>query len=108
MSREGLTRMTKVEVVVEGTVAPQVVDLFTHAGVTGYTAVSNVSGLGHGGYHEGRLLFNDQSALGMLITVVPDDQVDGLLAGVRTLLDGRSGVMFVSDVYVSRPTYFTT
>lgn len=107
MSHEGLTHMTKVEVVVEGTDAPHVVELFTHAGVTGYTAVSNVSGLGHGGYHEGKLLFNDQSALALLITVVPDDQVDGLLAGVRTLLEGRSGVMFVSDVYVSRPGYFT-
>lgn len=107
MTRDGLTHMTKVEVVVEGTDAPHVIELFTHAGVTGYTAVSNVSGLGHGGYHEGKLLFNDQSALGLLITVVPDEQVDALLAGVRTLLEGRSGVMFVSDVYVSRPEYFT-
>ena len=106
MSREGLTHMTKVEVVVEGTDAPHVVDLFKGAGVTGYTAMSNVSGLGHGGYHEGRLLFNEQSALAMLITVVPDEQVDVLLAGVRTLLEGRSGVMFVSDVFVSRPGYF--
>jgi nitrogen regulatory protein PII len=107
MTREGLTQMTKVEVVVDGSVAPQVLELFREAKVTGYTAVSNVSGLGHGGYHEGRLLFNDQSALSLLITVAPDERVDGLYAGLRTLLEGTSGVMFVSDVYVSRPEYFT-
>ncbi len=106
MSRAGMAPMTKVEVVVAGTDAPHVQELFTQAGVTGYTAVSNVSGLGHGGYHEGRLLFNDQSALSLLITVAPEEKLDALLAGLRTLFERRSGVMFVSDVYVSRPEYF--
>ncbi|MCU0314233.1 MAG: P-II family nitrogen regulator [Solirubrobacteraceae bacterium] len=108
MSREGLTRMTKIEVVVEGTEAAQVRELLQEAGVTGYTAVSNVSGLGHHGYHEGRLLFNDQAALGLLIAVAPDDRVDAVLAGLRTLFGQRSGVVFVSDVWVSRAEYFTS
>jgi nitrogen regulatory protein PII len=107
MSRDGLTRMTKIEVVVEGTEAAQVQQLLQEAGVTGYTAVSNVSGLGHHGYHEGRLLFNDQAALALLIAVAPDDRVDAVLAGLRTLFEARSGVTFVSDVWVSREEYFT-
>jgi nitrogen regulatory protein PII len=107
MSRDGLTRMTKVEIVVEGTEAAQVRTLLQEAGVTGYTAVSNVSGLGHRGYHEGRLLFNDQAALALLIAVAPDDRVDAVLAGLRTLFERRSGVMFVSDVWVSRAEHFT-
>ena len=43
----------------------------------------------------------------MLITVIPDDRLDALLAGLRPLLAASSGVMFVSDTYVSRPDYFT-
>jgi nitrogen regulatory protein PII len=107
MSREGLTPMTKVEVVVPGAEAPAVRDLFSAAGTTGYTSVSAVSGLGHHGYRQGRLLFNDQAPLELLITVVPDDRVDGLLAGLRAHLEASSGVMFVSDTFVSRPEYFS-
>jgi hypothetical protein len=42
----------------------------------------------------------------MLITVVSDEKVDAMLAGLRPLLAESSGVMFVSDTYVSRPEYF--
>ncbi len=107
MDRSDLTRMTKVEVVVNGADAPAVRDLFRDAGATGWTSVSGVSGLGHHGHHQGRLLFNQQATLEMIITVMPDDKVDALLAGLRPLLDGTSGVMFVSETWVSRPGYFT-
>lgn len=106
MRRDELTKMTKIEVVVSGSDAPAVRELFAAAGATGYTSVSGVSGLGHHGYHQGRLLFNDQATLELLITVVTDDKVDPLLAGLRPLLEAYSGVMFVSDTYVSRPEYF--
>lgn len=107
MNRTDLTRMTKVEVVVAGADAPTVRELIRDAGATGWTSVSGVSGLGHHGHHQGRLLFNQQVTLEMIITVVPDDKVDALLAGLRPLLAATSGVMFVSDTWVSRPTYFT-
>jgi len=107
VNRTDLTRMTKVEVVVAGADAPTVRDLIRDAGATGWTSVSGVSGLGHHGHHQGRLLFNQQATLEMIITVVPDDTVDALLAGLRPLLAATSGVMFVSDTWVSRPTYFT-
>lgn len=107
MNRTDLVRMTKVEVVVAGADAPTVRDLIRDAGATGWTSVSGVSGLGHHGHHQGRLLFNQQATLEMIITVVPDDKVDALLAGLRPLLAATSGVMFVSDTWVSRPAYFT-
>ena len=43
----------------------------------------------------------------LLITVVPEDKVDALLAGLRPLLDASSGVMFLTETYVSRPDYFS-
>ena len=106
MNIEGLSRMTKIEVVVSGADAGAVRGLFTASGATGFTSVSGVSGFGHGGFHQGRLLFNDQAALELLITVVADERAEGLLAGVRELLDSTAGVMFASEAWVSRPEYF--
>src|SRR5690242_3994230 len=107
MSRDRLTRMTKVEVVVRGADAAVVTNLLESVGVTGYTSLSGASGFGHHGYHEGRLLFNDTDTLALIITVMPDDRADGVIAGLRELFAERSGVMFVSDTYVSRAAYFT-
>ncbi len=106
MTTPTLTKMIKVEVVVAGSDAPAVRDLIQSVGATGFTSLSGVSGLGHHGYHQGRLLFNQQATLELLITVVPEDKVDALLAGLRPLLDASSGVMFVTETYVSRPDYF--
>ena len=102
-----LTKMTKIEVVVTGSDTPAVRDLIRSVGATGFTSLSGVSGLGHRGYHQGRLLFNQQAALELIITVVSEDRADALLAGLRPLLDASSGVMFVTETYVSRPDYFS-
>ncbi len=102
----GLTRMTRVEVVVGGEDVSVVTDLFSEVGARGFTAVSNVSGLGHSGYHEGRLLFNDRNGLALLTVVLPAERAAALLGGLRSLLAHRSGVVFVSDTWVSRPEYF--
>ncbi len=106
-SRSDLSKMARIEVVVTGAEAAAVREIFKATGATGFTSVSGVSGLGHDGYHQGRLLFNEQATLEMLITVVPVDRVDALLAGLRPLLEESSGVMFLSDTFVSRPEYFT-
>ena len=106
MTAPTLTKLTKIEVVVAGGEAPAVRELIRSVGATGYTSLSGVSGLGHGGYHQGRLLFNQQATLELIITVVSEDKVEALLAGLRPLLDASSGVMFVTETYVSRPEYF--
>jgi len=106
MGRERLTMMTRIEVVVSGEDAPAVQELFTTAPATGFTKVSNVSGQGHSGYQEGRLLFNDMDSLTLLFTVVPDDRADDLIDAVGALLEERAGVMFVTAAAVSRPGYF--
>lgn len=102
----GLHRMTKVEVVVNGADVASVQRIFEESGVTGFTMIGNVSGLGHTGYHEGRLAFNDRDGLNMLITVAPDERAMALVERLRHLLDNRPGVMFVSETRVSRPDYF--
>lgn len=107
MSRSGLTAMTKIEVVVHGDDVPAIGEVLTTCGATGYTVLSGVSGLGHHGFHQGRLHFNDRDALHMVLTVVPDDRSDAVTAALRAFLEDRPGVLFVSESYVSRPDYFT-
>ena len=106
MTTSTLTPMTKIEVVVGTDDAAEVAELVRSVGARGYTSVTGVSGVGHHGAHGGRLLFNDHDTLTLLITVVPDDRADAIVAGIRPLLDRTSGVMFVSPTAVSRPEYF--
>ncbi len=101
-----LTHMMKIEVVVPARGAAAIRELITTAGATGFTAVSGVSGIGHSGEHSGALLFNEFDTLTMLITVLPPGKAAELIDAVRILLNDASGVMFVSDTYVSRPDYF--
>lgn len=103
----GLTPMARVEVVIGGELVPVIRDLLLDSGATGYTALPGVSGFGHAGHHEGRLLFNDRNSLSMLICIIPIDRTEALVAGVRRVLDEHNGVMFVSETHVSRPDYFT-
>ncbi len=100
-----LTPMKKLEIVVPGEHVGDVRDLLADH-VSGYTQIAPVSGRGHHGYHEGRLLFNDVSAQTMIITVVQPEALEPLLEGLLPLLERRSGVAWVSDVSVGRAAYF--
>ena len=52
------------------------------------------------------MLFKEYDTLTILITVLPPDNAGELIDAVQELLSASSGVMFVSDTYVSRPDYF--
>jgi nitrogen regulatory protein PII len=106
MPADRLTPMKKLEIVVSGDHVGDVRELLAEY-VSGYTQIAPVSGLGHGGYHEGRLLFNDAAAQALIVTVVQPDALDPLLEGLLPLLERRSGVVWVSDVAVGRAAYFT-
>ena len=107
-ANRALTAMTKIEVVVAGEDVGRVRAIFERAGAIGFTTVTNVSGLGHAGYHEGRLAFNDQDALALLFTVIPDEVAATLVEALGTLFEHRPGVMFVTETRVSRPAYFAS
>jgi hypothetical protein len=47
-------------------------------------------------------------SLVMLMAVVIQEKVEPILAGLIPLFDRYTGVMFVSDVAVSRRDYFST
>lgn len=105
-SLTGFTTMARIEVVIDGEHVPAVRGLLLSAGAKGYTAIQGVSGFGHSGAHEGRLLYNDRNSLSMLISVVPMEHAESIVAGIRQLLDDHHGVVLISETLVSRADYF--
>jgi nitrogen regulatory protein PII len=105
MLTDRLTPMKKLEIVITGEYAGDIRDLLADH-VSGYTQIAPVSGRGHSGYHEGRLLFNDTSAQTMFVTIIQPSALEPLLEGLLPLLERRSGVAWVSDVAVARADYF--
>ncbi len=106
MSGLTLHPMKEIKIIIEGEHMGFVGDLLEKVKATGYTVISNISGKGHHGFHEGHLMFNDTSSLVMVLTVVPEEKVEPILAGLRPLFDRHSGAMYVSDVAVSRRERF--
>jgi len=100
--------MKEIKIVVQGDHLKFITDLLDRVGATGYTIVNNISGKGHHGFHEGHLLFSDTSSQVMVFTVVPNEKVEPILAGLGPLFNKHSGTMFVSDVTVSRRERFVT
>ncbi len=98
--------MKEIRVIVAGEQRPFVTDLLDRVNATGYTIIGNVSGKGHHGIREAHFMFSEQESLEMIMTVVPADKVEPILAGLRPLFERHSGVMFVADVSVSRQEYF--
>ncbi|MGF1607688.1 MAG: DUF190 domain-containing protein [Rhodothalassiaceae bacterium] len=102
-----LHKLKKIEVIVKGDRQPFIRDLFSEAGITGYTLIKDVSGLGHHGFHEGRLLFNDQASLVMFMAVATPRAINKVVAGLKPLFEKSSGIMVLSDVEVVRLEHFT-
>ena len=98
--------MKEIRIVVQGDQLKFVTDLLDRTGATGYTIINNVSGKGHHGFHEGHLLFNETSSQVIVFTVVPEEKVEPILAGLGPLFNRHSGAMFVTDVAVSRRDRF--
>jgi nitrogen regulatory protein PII len=85
--------MKEIRVIIAGEHRAFVTELLDQVKATGYTIIGNVSGKGHHG-------------LELIMTVVPEEKVEPILAGLRPLFERHSGMMLVTDVTVSRQEYF--
>ncbi|HER34163.1 MAG: P-II family nitrogen regulator [Halothiobacillaceae bacterium] len=106
MSNLKLNPLKKLEIIIEGQHQEFATDLLDRAEVKGYTIVGNLSGKGSQGFHEGHLMFNEDEVLNMIIAAVPEELVEPLLEGFAPFFDKHSGVVFVSDIQVSRLVKF--
>ena len=103
MTEFTLYPMKEIRIILQGEHVKFATDLLDSIQATGYTIIHNISGKGHHGFHTAHPMFNDMDSLVMLMTVVSQKKVEPILAG----LERYSGVMFVSDVAVSRGEYFS-
>ncbi|WP_322522175.1 P-II family nitrogen regulator [Guyparkeria halophila] len=106
MSNLKLNPLKKLEIIIEGEHQEFATDILDRADVKGYTIVGNLSGKGSQGFHEGHLMFNEDEVLIMIIAAVPEELVEPLLEGFAPFFDKHSGVVFVSDIQVSRLVKF--
>ncbi|HUK57152.1 MAG TPA: P-II family nitrogen regulator [Nitrospiria bacterium] len=106
---DGLTlhTMKEIRIILQGEHVKFATDLLDAIKATGYTIIHNISGKGHHGFYTAHPMFNEMDSLVMLMTVVPKEKVEPILAGLKPVFDRYTGVMFVSDVAVSRAEYFT-
>ncbi len=107
MSGLTLHPMKEIRIITHGEHLKFLIDVLDNIKATGYTIIHNVSGKGHHGFHTAHPMFNEMDSLVMLMTVVSEEKVEPILAGLKPLFDRYTGVMFVSDVAVSRLEYFS-
>lgn len=106
MGRASLHPMKEVRVIVAGEHRAFVTELLDRVQASGYTIIGNISGKGHHGVREAHFMFSEQESLEMILTVVPEEKVEPILAGLRPLFERHSGFMYVADVAVVRQEYF--
>ncbi len=106
MTQMKLHKMKKLEIIVKGEDLDFILDLLDKAGVPGYTIIHNLSGKGSHGFHEGHLLFNEEDVLDMVVVVTDEEKSEAILEGLSPFFGKHSGVVFVSDVMVSRVQKF--
>ena len=108
MKNLNFSPLKKLEIILDGEHAEFATDLIDRAGVKGYTIINNLSGKGSQGFHEGHLMFNEDNVLIMIIVAVPEELVNSLLEGFAPFFNEHSGVVFISDIQVTRLVKFKT
>ena len=106
MNDLNLTPIKKLEIVLDGEHRAFATDLLDRAGVKGYTIINNLSGKGSHGFHSGHLMFNEDDVLIMIVVAVPEELVEPILEGFAPFFNNHSGVVFVSDIQVTRMVKF--
>lgn len=108
MKNLNFSAVKKLEIILGGEHQGFATDLLDNAGVTGYTIINNLSGKGRHGFHEGHLMFNEDDVLIMIIAAVPEQLVEPILEGLAPFYSQHSGVVFVSDIQVTRMVKFSS
>ncbi len=106
MKNLNFSPVKKLEIILSGEHQGMATDILERAGVKGYTIINNLSGKGSHGFHEGHLMFNEDDVLIMIIAVTPERLVNPILKGLAPFFNAHSGVVFISDIQVTRLVKF--
>ena len=107
MNNNKFNQLKKLEIILEGEYQTFAADLLDRIGVKGYTILNNLSGKGSHGFHDGHVMFNEDDVLIMIIAAVPEEIVNSILEGLEPFYSEHSGVVFVSDIQVTRAVKFS-
>jgi nitrogen regulatory protein PII len=107
MNNMKFNQLKKLEIILEGEYQTFAADLLDRIGVKGYTILNNLSGKGSHGFHDGHVMFNEDDVLIMIIAAVPEALVEPILQGFGPFYNEHSGVVFVSDILVTRLVKFS-
>lgn len=99
--------LKKLEIILEGEYQAFATDILDRIGVKGYTIINNLSGKGSHGFHDGHLMFNEDDVLIMIIAAVPEQMVEPIMQGFAPFYNEHSGVVFISDIQVTRLVKFS-
>jgi nitrogen regulatory protein PII len=99
--------LKKLEIILEGEYQEFATDLLDRIGLKGYTIINNLSGKGSHGFHDGHLMFNEDDVLIMIIAAVPEQLLNPILQGFAPFYNEHSGVVFISDIQVTRMVKFS-
>lgn len=107
MKNMKFNQLKKLEIILEGEYQTFAADLLDRIGVKGYTILNNLSGKGSHGFHDGHVMFNEDDVLIMIIAAVPEALVEPILQGFAPFYNEHSGVVFISDIQVTRLVKFS-
>lgn len=106
MTEIKLYPMKEIRIIIHGEQVGFITELLDDVETGGYTIISNLSGKGQHGMHTGHSMFNEMDSMQMVMTILPEEKVDAILAGLKPIFHSHTGIMLVSDVSVSRPEHF--
>ncbi len=106
MKNLNFSPMKKLEIILAGEHQGFATDILDRAGVKGYTIINNLSGKGSHGFREGHLMFNEDDVLIMIIAAAPEELVNPILEGLAPFFNEHSGVVFISDIQITRLVKF--
>ena len=96
MSELNLYPMKEIKIIVEGNQAHFITAVLDKIKASGYTVFNNLSGKGDHGYIKEHLLYNDTSSLQMILTVIPKEKLEPILAGIKPIIERYSVNLFVT------------
>lgn len=95
----------RIDIVVESTLAPDMMQMLEDQGAKGYTMISEVAGKGQRGIrNHGHVTDVFRNVL--IITIVDEAMLDNILESANKLLVNYAGIVAVSDVEVMRDDHF--
>jgi len=106
MTEIKLYPMKEIRIIIQGEHVEFVTELLDDVEVAGYTIISNLSGKGEHGIHTAHSMFNEMDSMQMVMSILPEEKLEPVLAGLKPVFHRYTGIMMVSDVSVSRPEHF--